>query len=428
MAVVIPAIEGKMGNTKYFQCMMKVDELVRSVRSASEIDEWANMSIGDKMQREPNINRIKNQIAPYFRNHSDRFFGSLIVLVYEGDVSFEKLSKFGATVPNAYQSQGNKMGFLTIDGGTLIALDGQHRLLALKEVKDNPSEGNFSADVPKDEVSVIFIKHENIIKTRNIFNTVNKYAKPTSAGDNIITSEEDGYAILSRRLIDVDGGVLRESVVNWRNNTLTDKSGHFTTIKIVYETIKLMLKGSKEDEYDFDPTTRPPDEILDRAYTYISKTWKLMMSEVKAYNFVVENRSDFVEKVKDARKFGSPNSLLFKPAAQQAFVQGILAACTPQEEDEDPELTVQDAFKKSNKIKWSMEEEIWKHVIIKPSGAIDGGAEGKYRMAQLLSWLLLGSKMSDDKKLRVRKAFNAAHGVDIEINPDDELPLPNAVR
>ena len=89
MSVVIPAIEGKMGNTNYFQCMMKVDELVRSVRAAKEIDEWANMSIGDKMQREPNIKRIKNQIAPYFKEHKDRFFGSIIVLVYKGKISFE---------------------------------------------------------------------------------------------------------------------------------------------------------------------------------------------------------------------------------------------------------------------------------------------------------------------------------------------------
>jgi len=40
----------------------------------------------------------------------------------------------------------------------------------------------------------------------------------------------------------------------------------------------------------------------------------------------------------------------------------------------------------------------------------------------------LGNKMSDDKKLKVRKAFNEAHGIDIESSPDLELSLPNAVR
>ena len=427
MSVVIPAIEGQMGNTKYFQCMMRVDELVRSVRSASEIDDWANMSIGDKMQREPSWSRIKNQIAPYFKRHEDRFFGSIMVLVYEGSVSFEKLSEFNARVPNAYQSQGDKMGFLTIDGGTLIALDGQHRLLALKEVVENPTEGDFSADVRNDEVSVIFIKHEDNIKTRSIFNTVNKYAKPTSAGDNIITSEDDGYAILTRRLIEVEDGVMKESVVNWRSNTLTDKSDKFTTIKVLYETVKLMLKGSKEDDYDFDPTIRPPNEILDRAYDYVRSMWSLILSEVKAYNFVTENRSDFSDKVKEARKPEALNSLLFKPAAQEAFVKGILTACEPQSA-EDPELTVQEALQKSNKIKWSMTDPLWKNVIIKASGAIDGGAEGKRRMALLMSWLLLGSKMSNDKKLAVIKAYNEGHGIDIAVNPDNEKSLPQTQR
>ena len=90
-------------------------------------------------------------------------------------------------------------------------------------------------------------------------------------------------------------------------------------------------------------------------------------------------------------------------------------------------MTVQDAFAKSNKIKWSMSDDIWQNVIIKQSGAIDGGAEGKNRMALLVSWMLLGKKMSDEKKFKVRKAFNEAHGIDIESNPDKEISLPSAV-
>ena len=31
------------------------------------------------------------------------------------------------------------------------------------------------------------------------------------------------------------------------------------------------------------------------------------------------------------------------------------------------------------------------------------------------------------KKFKVRKAFNEAHGIDIESNPDKEIPLPVAV-
>ena len=104
---------------------------------------------------------------------------------------------------------------------------------------------DYLCDVPHGWKFLIFIKHEENIKTRGIFNTVNKYVKPTSAGDNIINALHDGFAILTRKLIDKNGGILRESVVNWRNNTLTDKSDKFTTIKILYDTVTLMLKGLK---------------------------------------------------------------------------------------------------------------------------------------------------------------------------------------
>jgi hypothetical protein len=75
-----------------------------------------------------------------------------------------------------------------------------------------------------------------------------------------------------------------------------------------------------------------------------------------------------------------------------------------------------------------MSDDIWQNVIIKSSGAIDGGAEGKNRMSLLISWMLLGNKMSDDKKLKVRKAFNEAHGIDIEQNPNKEKSLPEAIK
>ena len=75
-----------------------------------------------------------------------------------------------------------------------------------------------------------------------------------------------------------------------------------------------------------------------------------------------------------------------------------------------------------------MNDKIWKNVIIKASGAIDGGAEGKRRMALLMSWLLLGNKISEHNKSAVRKAYNDGHGVDISTNPDAEIKLPDALR
>lgn len=417
MSVVIPALKGKIGNTDYFQAIMTADELVRSVRAAKDTDEWANMSIADRLQREPSMKRIKEQIVPYLANHADRFFGSIIVLVWKGKVEFESLSEFNAKVPKAYENQGKKMGFMTIDGGTLIALDGQHRLLALNSVcRDREIEGEFVDEVPSDQVSVIFINHEDNIKTRNIFNTVNKYAKPTSTGDNIITSETDCYAILSRWLLDKSrGGVIPEHAVNWTSNTLSDRSTKLTTIKIIYEVNKKVLiahydeENSGEGKKKFDPQTRPSDQELKEAFEIVNKFWKLLFANLKAYDFINKNEQEFNEKVVEARLPGSPNSLLFKPAAQEAYIMGILAAAELNEDGESI-ISVEEAIKKSNKINWSMESDIWQNVIIKSSGAIDGGSEGKRRASLLIAWLLIGKNMSATQKARVQEAFNDAHG------------------
>src|SRR5262249_27183700 len=158
-------------------------------RPAREMDEWANMGIDERMQRDPNLKRIRDEIVPYLAKSKDRLFGSLIILVYKGTIAFEPIGDLGTKIPAAYRKVAEKIGFITIDGGELIALDGQHRLLALRAIIQDGAEGEFVAEVPNDEITVMFVQHESNEKTRRIFNKVNRYAKPTSRSDNIITSE-----------------------------------------------------------------------------------------------------------------------------------------------------------------------------------------------------------------------------------------------
>ena len=51
-------------------------------------------------------------------------------------------------MPAAYKRAAEDIGFLTIEGGTFVALDGQHRLLALRQVVQGleGGEGEFQND------------------------------------------------------------------------------------------------------------------------------------------------------------------------------------------------------------------------------------------------------------------------------------------
>jgi hypothetical protein len=56
-------------------------------------------------------------------------------------------------------------------------------------------------ELAKEEISVIFVEHRDTSKIRKIFNKVNRYAKLTSRSDNIITSDDDIFAVIARKLI-----------------------------------------------------------------------------------------------------------------------------------------------------------------------------------------------------------------------------------
>jgi DNA sulfur modification protein DndB len=422
MATTIPAIRGKIGNTEYFETVMSVRDLVSQVRLPSEADDWANFGIEEKMQRDPDTKRIREQIVPYLINSADRFFGSIVVLVYKGDISFESLNEMKLNLPGAYKSSGTRIGFVTIDGGILIVIDGQHRLAAMKLVYQNDPkdalQGPFINEVADDEACVVFIRYEESVKTRRIFNTINRYAKQTSRGDNIITSEDDGYAIVSRRLLSDNGPLKgqvvkgkRVEIVNWKNNTLSDRSTQLTTLSAVYDSTKLILGNSY-----YQSQQRPSEDELEKGIEIVSEFWNAMLTGLTPYKEALARLED----IPTMRNSEQPYSLLFKPAAQIALIRGLQAATAGNR------LPLATALERANQIDWKISSDIWKGLIIKEGGAIDAGGEARNRAAQLINWLLAADVMPDDEKAIIHRTFNEAKGRD-PADPSQALALPEPV-
>ncbi|MDF2381836.1 DGQHR domain-containing protein [Nostoc ellipsosporum NOK] len=424
MALLIPAIKGRIGNTEYYETTMRVRDLVQAVRRPSELDDWANFSIEERMQRELDDKRVREQIVPYLTRNEDRFFGSIIVLVYNGDVLFETIADLKISVPGAYKANAHRIGFVTIDGGSLIVLDGQHRLAALKSVyepkQDGVVYGPYVKEIPDDEVCVIFLKHENPVKTRRIFNTVNRYAKQTSRSDNIITSEDDGYAIVTRRLLREDEPLGNRvvngkpfEVVNWKSNTLTTRSKQLTTISAVNESALLILGNGF-----YEPQTRPDDAKLDEGAERVGAVWKAILEGLKPYQDALANP----ETIPAMRDEHAASALLFKPAAQIALLRGLLNATA------GDRMTLAEAVSRANAIDWRMQAPQWTGVLIKASGAIDAGSEARNRAGGLISWLIAANLMTKEEHEAVRRTYNQALGIDVndpaQAETVRELPDP----
>ena len=429
-----------MGSTTFYETVLTARELATSVRPAREGDDWAGQEIDDRLQREINMARVKQTIVPYLAQHPDRFFGSFIVLARAGSIEFEPLADFGDKLPAAYRNSVDNVGFLTIGSGELIALDGQHRLVAFREVITNPNEnGQFAAQVGDDEVCVLFIEFETVQKTRRIFNKVNRNAKPTGRSDNIITSEDDGFAIVTRRLLDrtLDGPLARrdingveEELVNWTTTTLNKASRRLTTISAVYETVTAIVQdaGFKGFSEKDDPSA-PPEVELAQAFDIVSEWWDRVLRMPVFVDALSELSNISVVRFANDH----PLTLLLRPVGQIALVKGLLLAI----ERADGALNLDAAVGRAELIDWSAKRQgQWRDVLVKPDGRMIATKDSYELAAELIAYLIADEWTTDEDRTHLYNEWNERRGHDPYGDPEnvddesmpEELPPPVLVK
>jgi DNA sulfur modification protein DndB len=410
MAFVIPAISGRMGSTDYFVATMSARDLAGAAIIAAELPDWRQWSVFERFQREIDLARVRREMVPYLAKARDRFYSALIVLVYEPKMfEFVSLKEFGTQTPKAFETAKDAMGFLTIDGGNLVVLDGQHRLASLKEItlRGENFEGDYIEDVASDQVCVIFIGHESFEKTRRIFNKVNRYAKPTSISDNVITSEDDGSAIVARWLVEDSPplGLLEpkpplrklgpdgEPIVEWRKANLTAESEKITTLNHLYQTVSIILAANGIKHFDEKHrVTRPTDAELKIAYQVAAKWWELALTTLTA----LKKGMRIPGNIPEMRKFQSEDSLLFKPNAQIVLFRAAAILF-------EKGLHIDEIFLRMNELSWRSSDEHWRDILVFGNGHIKT-KDGELRLAARFTAYLLGSKLfSEDEVVALQR-------------------------
>ena len=203
-SIVLPALRGMMGDWVYYCCLVDLPTLASRVDYADELHNSERLS--EMIQRQLKENQSK-EIANYLLTQSDRLFNALVVAAYGGQPNWHPLTnvqkkgnpdELDSLTPDTMLS----VGFLTLRGDEkLFTLDGQHRLSGIKAAVEEKG-----ADAPTDEVPVMFVAHEKsdqgLRRTRRLFTTLNKTAKPVSKFDVIALDEDDVMALTVRWLID----------------------------------------------------------------------------------------------------------------------------------------------------------------------------------------------------------------------------------
>lgn len=410
-----------IGSTEYFIAKMPLEELVNSVGLAMELPEWNDMTPDEKMQREPDVNRVANEICPYFINDKDRFFNSIIIDIHSGydDIRFDPISKYVKDdITLAYEVSMKDAGFLSLPGKErLIALDGQHRLLAMKLcLKGNSAisaaylkNGKMSQqmlslqphpELADEEISVIFVKGDDIHKIRKIFNKVNKYARQTGRGQNIITADDDVFAIIARKLF-AEGHVLakigKNDLVNWSSNTLSQRSKQLTTVSALYTIAETLSK-----DRGWTSKVMPESELeIEEVYEENEAFWKALLNGMDTYKKYIElTRED--KPISELRE----ENLLMKPVTHMTLAHVAFMAKVK-------EVDWTDIVVKLNQIDWSMDNNLWFNILVIPAKKkkVITGKESIRAAGMVLSYIVMGDLMTTEEIEEVKDIiFNSTNG------------------
>lgn len=324
---ILPALRGVMGNWVYYSCLMQFGDLSSRVNFAHEVH--AHDGLSEMIQRALNQTR-RREIADYIRTQPQRFFNSLVVAVYGGEPNWHALTnvrnrQVDVLLEDIRPETIESVGFLTLRGDeNLFALDGQHRLAGIKAVV---SEGYEPA--MDDEVSVILVAHERTLtgleRTRRLFTTLNKTARPVTKGDIIALDEDDVMAICVRRLIEQTDLFPGRRILFVQSNNIP--SGNFeclTTIGNLYDVLTILFTQARSPLRKTKPALqkiRPDDGTLDRYFDYAREFFVQLRTHFPELDefFSAHHTPDVVQRYRGTDE----GNALFRPIGFDIFTQII---------------------------------------------------------------------------------------------------------
>lgn len=419
MPSTVPAMRGNFGSHEYYLTTMHVGELVKNITIPKDIPGWETLSIEERFQRDIKLNRVKKDIAPYFANDPERFSSALILAVqnHEG-MQFESIGKLGANrqLPQLYVSAAENIGFLTFAGGEVfVPLDGQHRAKAFEYAIRGTDDSNKPIDgvsgntgLANEDVAVLLVRFETE-PSRRIFNKVNRYAKPTTKGDNLIIDDDDAIAVITRGMISGDDPLIPARLVRYQSNTLNVIAPEFTTLATLYDA-NVEIARLEPSAHGKTKVQDAPPEVREVYEQAIHDVWAHLLTGVDLFE---ESLSDTGESGDDRRREVRRETLLGKPIGQIALVRAFLhirEACYG--------LSPEAICDRLNRIDWRLGEEQWVGVLMNPNGRVMSGKTTVNMAADFIAHLC-GAPLSEDERTRLREHIWGA-------GTDKDLPAPVA--
>lgn len=317
----IPALRAHIGDWTYYVTTLTFEQVDRYV---SRIDNELHKSetLKDAIQRSITSNFIS--IRDYILNQRELFFNSLVLAVYDDFPDWREI-EFSYEGKETFQ-----MGILEFPGHhKIFPVDGQHRVEGIKAaLKQNQELAN-------QRISAVIVGHKNdeagMQRTRRLFSTLNRYAKPVKPDDIIALDEDDSVAIATRNLLEEYDLFANKRVVIAKQKAIpSNNKDAITSIITLYQANLELLKAHYEEKNGTKLTRKKLDEYLKvrRPEDDLNDYQNFCVSYWDAFKSNLRDITDYlnvVEKPAEAyRNNEAGGNLLFRPIGLVPFVKASL--------------------------------------------------------------------------------------------------------
>lgn len=315
MADLIPVIRGQIGGREYYIGKMTFQELAAKVQFYSDLE--AGTELDNLLQRE--LSKRSEDMKTYLLQQPERFYGAIIVATSGGRPDYLRVKM----EDHPLLDDDFEFGLLKFDGRQqYFALDGQHRLRSIKDAIEE------DGDLRTEEVSVIFLTHEKTqegnVRTRRLFHTLNRYAVPTTTGENIALDEDNVVSICTRMLLKSGIAFLSPPYIEHRRKNLTKTQVEkFTSLAALFDFNKAVLDAI----YRFDKNYlrfRPDASHVEYVYSAISQFWIELHKRVEEFR-LVESQVKAPGDIREPENLDAGH-LLFRPIGLRIYGNVIATA------------------------------------------------------------------------------------------------------
>lgn len=329
----IPAIRAHIGDWVYYIATMRFKDVSEYVK---RVDNELHKSDLLKQMLQRSITNNYKSIAHYIETQEERFFNALVLAVYDGVPTWHEVR-----LEYDDGSEFYNLGVLELSGDEKIfPVDGQHRVEGIKKVI---GESNKYDD---EQIPVIFIGHKTddagMQRSRRLFSTLNRYAKPVSMRDIIALDEDDIVAIASRELIDTHTLFSKDRLLDSRTKAIPENNDKaFTTIITFYECNLEILWMLLKDMEVLNPEggktkgkgkikefirRRPNDEMIHQFEDLCVSFWDALID-------CFDDVYDYVAEEPNAQPYRNRagGNLLFRPVALLPFVRAAVKVAIQQQ-------------------------------------------------------------------------------------------------